>query len=234
MERSLLEQPRWLSVASETERRQLLESVQARAFVLPNAVRARTVLPLRENNGGPFRCLFVGSFGHPPNVEAVAWFCREILPRLQKECARPVEFVVAGPDLGRRLSVLEGAANTRILGWVEDLEPVYQEADIVVVPLRAGAGTRIKILEAFSFGRAVVSTPIGADGLQATAGGELLLAADGEGFAQACATLLADAGQQRRLVARARAYVERAHSPEAVRRALRGKPVAGSAVVSAA
>jgi glycosyltransferase involved in cell wall biosynthesis len=234
MERGLLGRPQWLSVSSDVERQQLPEGLQAAAFVVPNAVPSRTLLPPIENNGGPFRCLFVGSFGHPPNVDAVVHFCRHVLPRLRQLSARPVEFVVAGPDLGRRLDSLKEVPNVRILGWVNDLEPVYQETDIVVVPLRAGAGTRIKILEAFSFGRAVVSTPIGAEGLPVMEGGELLLAADGEGFAQACATLLADAGQQRRLVASARAYVEREHSPEAVRRALRGKPVAGSTVVPSA
>lgn len=222
IERGLLGCPQWLSVASEAERGQLPESVRARAFVLPNCVRSRTVLPLRDDKGGPFRCLFVGSFGYYPNVDAVAWFCADILPRLRKRCDRPVEFLVAGPDFGRRLSFLGPAPDVRILGFVDDLAPVYREADIVVVPLRAAAGTRIKILEAFSFGRAVVSTPIGAEGLRVTPGVELLLAPEEESLAQACATLLADAGEQRRLAARARAYVEREHDPQAVRRALRG------------
>jgi glycosyltransferase involved in cell wall biosynthesis len=223
IERKLLGVPEWLSVSSEEECRQLPESARARAFVLPNSVRTRPVLPLRENNGGPFRCLFVGSFGHRPNVDAVAWFCADVLPRLRKKCDRPVEFLVAGPYLDRPLSFFGPAPDVRILGWVDNLAPVYREADIVVVPLRAAAGTRIKILEAFSFGRPVVSTPIGAEGLRVTPGGELLLAPDSESFAQVCASLLADAAEQRRLVTRARAYVEREHDPLAVRRALRGE-----------
>jgi glycosyltransferase involved in cell wall biosynthesis len=222
LERKLLGRPQWLSVASEEERRQLPESVRARAFVLPNTVRSRPVLPLRESHGGPFRCLFVGSFGYHPNVDAVAWFCADILPRLREKCGCPVEFLVAGPDLGRRLSYLAPAPDVRILGWVDDLAPVYREADIVVAPLRTGAGTRIKILEAFSFGRAVVSTPIGAEGLLVKSGRELMLAPEGESFAQACATLLANVGERRRLAAQARVYVEREHGPEAVRRSLRG------------
>jgi glycosyltransferase involved in cell wall biosynthesis len=222
LERELLGNPQWLSVSSDAERCQLPPSVQPRVFVLPNSVPSRTVLPPRENNGGPFRCLFVGSFGYYPNVDAVAWFCADILPQLRKRCDRPVEFLVAGPDFGRRLSFLEPKPDVRILGRVDELAPVYRDADIVVVPLRAAAGTRIKILEAFSFGRAVVSTPIGAEGLRVTPGVELLLAPDAESFAQACAALLADAGEQRRLVTRARTYVEREHDPLAVRRALRG------------
>jgi glycosyltransferase involved in cell wall biosynthesis len=231
-EGDLLGCPQWLSVASDVERCRLPESVGARAFVLPNVVRPRAPLPLRENNGGPFRCLFVGSFGYPPNVDAVAWFSRDILPLLRKLCALPVEFVIAGPDFDQRLSFLAGTANVQVLGWVDNLEPVYRETDIVVVPLRAGAGTRIKILEAFSFGRAVISTPVGAEGLPVTSGTELLIASDSESFAQAGATLLSDPIQQRQLAADAVAYVQREHSPASLRQALREGAVAGPVPLS--
>ncbi len=222
MERDLLPRPRWLSVSSDVERAHLPPTGHASIFILPNTVSPRPLLPLRENKNGPFRCLFVGSFGHPPNVDAVVHFCREILPRLQKLCARPVEFIVAGPDPDRRLASLEGTPNLRLLGWVDDLTPVYRDSDIVVVPLRAASGTRLKILEAFTCGRPIVSTPLGAEGLNVTSGRELLLAPDSETFAQACATLLADPAQQTRLAAEALAYVTRHHHPNALRHALRG------------
>ena len=222
IERSLLTKPRWLSVSSSIEQRLLPDRVRASVFVLPNTVPIQEILPLRDDEDGTFRCLFVGSFGHLPNVDAVAWFAREILPRLCAQCERSVEFIVAGPDFARQLEFLHAVPRVKVLGLVEDLSPVYRRADIVVVPLRAGAGTRIKILEAFSFGRAVVSTPTGAEGLRVTAGKELIIATEADDFAQTCAALLKNRQLQSDLANEALAFVRREHSPAALKNALRG------------
>ena len=110
--------------------------------------------------------------------------------------------------------------HVQILGFVQDLADLYQTADLVVVPLRGGAGTRIKILEALSYGRCVVSTTVGAEGLAITSGAELVLADTPATFAAACVALLEDPVRARAMAQNGQEFRRRSHAPEALRRAL--------------
>lgn len=104
---------------------------------------------------------------------------------------------------------------------VPDVAPEYEKAAVVVVPLRAGSGTRIKILEAFSFRRPVVSTSIGAEGLGVRHEQELLIADTPEQFAAACARLLTDAQLRNRLVESAYSFFRADYSVDRARSVLR-------------
>jgi len=186
----------------------------AAVHALPNAVRLPPAPPPSRNATTARRtvALFVGTLGHLPNVDALSFFCTEVLPRLRGRTRLDIVGACA-PEEVRRLGALP---DVRLLGPVPDLAPVYAAADVVVVPLRTGGGTRIKILEAFAHGRPVVSTPHGAEGLAARHGEHLLIAATPAAFAARCRELIEDGALAARLVANARELVTRRYSIDAV------------------
>lgn len=145
--------------------------------------------------------LFVGSLSYAPNIDGLRYFANDILPLIV--AARPeVRLRVIGAGLAVD-DPLHEALNVEILGPVDDTAPYLRTAQLVVVPLRWGAGTRIKILEAFAHGVPVVSTPLGAEGLDVHPGRDLLLADGCEEFALACLSILSDNGLAQALVAHA-------------------------------
>ena len=136
------------------------------------------------------RLLFVGNYRHPPNREAVLLFVQKILPRLQSHLAN-VEFFVAGANTGLLdRSLLEAGGGTRLLGYLPDIREAYDQADIFVAPLHSGNGMRVKLLEAFSMGKAVVATRLAAAGFSVKPGEHLLLAETAEEFADQITRLL--------------------------------------------
>jgi glycosyltransferase involved in cell wall biosynthesis len=199
-------------VCSAIDRAKLAGRTGAEVRVLPNAVRTREGVPPRPLDG-PF--LFVGTLGYYPNEDACRWLVGEIAPRVP-EIAFRVVGTGATEGLRRRL----GPSTVRLIGEVADVAPAYHEASVVVVPLRAGGGTRIKILEAFAFRRPVITTTAGLEGLDVAHEACVLVADTPEEFAHACRRLRDDRGLAERLVANAHAWVERFGSVEAVRRAL--------------
>jgi glycosyltransferase involved in cell wall biosynthesis len=145
---------------------------------------------------------YVGDLSWPPHAEGMAWFRREVWPRIER--ARPdarAHVVGRGAPPG-----LEG--RFRFLGEEDDTRPHWAGAAVAVVPLRAAAGTRLKILEAAATGVPVVSTTIGAEGLELEPDVEILVADDPAGFADAVSRLLADPDARRRQAAAARRKVE--------------------------
>lgn len=153
-------------------------------------VRARYGLP-----DGPV-LFFHGTLHYAPNAEAVRFLAAEIAPRLRSGCV-----LVAGMSPPREL---EGE-RLRFTGAVDDLPAHVEAADLCLCPLWAGGGTRMKLVEYFAAGRAVVSTPLGAEGLPVR-DGEHLVVADRAGFADAVDALLADPARRARLGAAARGW----------------------------
>jgi glycosyltransferase involved in cell wall biosynthesis len=146
--------------------------------------------------------LFVGHFGHPPNVDAVRFLTTEILPRLAGVRARIVGRACP-PDLAAEAR----AAGADVVGAVPDVRPALAAARVVVAPVRFGTGMRGKVLEALAVGRPVVTTPLGAEGLGATPGRHLLLAERPADFAAAIRRVLDDPPLAARLGAEGRALV---------------------------
>jgi glycosyltransferase involved in cell wall biosynthesis len=130
--------------------------------------------------------------------------------------------MVVGARPPRRLRALAaGQPGVTIAGYVPDLAAVLDETTVLVVPLSAGGGVRVKILEAFATGLPVVSTPAGAAGLGVVPGRELLVATEPERFAEAVVRVATDPEVRERLVRNARAFVGERHSREATARAVR-------------
>ena len=168
--------------------------------------------------------LFVGTLDYFPNADAAAFLCKEIVPRLRASLDRPLRVRVVGAQPTRALRTLARGADVEIAGFVTDVTDAYRDADVVVVPLRVGGGTRIKVLEAFAHGRPVVTTTAGVDGIDARDGEHLVVADDPDAFAGACARLLRDRELAAALTGRARRFVGERHSIDAVHHALARSP----------
>jgi len=174
--------------------------------ILANVVRPPRTLP-PPPDGEPFTFMFVGNFGYYPNDDAARYFCAQVLPLLRDGAPRPfqVRFVGANPSAAVRELARE--PEVTVTGPVADVTPWYASAHAVIVPVRAGGGTRIKILEAFAHQRPVVSTPVGAEGLGVTADRHLLVADSPQDLAARCILLMRDPALGRALADRGASFV---------------------------
>jgi glycosyltransferase involved in cell wall biosynthesis len=163
----------------------------------------------------------VGNMGHPPNADGAVWLCREVLPLLRGARRDPVTVGLVGFDPPRRVRALAAIDGVEVAGGVADVGPWYGDCDIVVCPVRSGSGTRIKILEAMSYGRPVVTTTLGAEGVACAPDRDILVADGAEGFASACLRLAASPGERARIGSAGRALVERHYEASAVAHGLR-------------
>ena len=185
------------------------------ASVLPAGVDTNYFQP-RGEPPKPGRLVFVGSMDWAPNEDGALWFLRELYPRI-RQAAPHASFCIVGRNPSARLRRIAGqSANVEVTGPVRDVRPFLAAAEVVVVPLRTGGGTRLKIPEAMAMGKPVVSTPIGAEGLPFAQDRELCLAGDPEAFAQAVLALFAQPGLRDAVGAAARRVVVERHSWESV------------------
>jgi len=209
-----------LLVASKRDRDALARTVRTRVVVAPNVVHLPTqAAPLPDDP--PLRIGFFGGLDYAPNRDAVAWLVHAVAPALARATSVPWEIHLIGHGGPELLAALGGQAPRFVAhGFVPDVAPYLAGCRAVVVPLRAGGGTRIKILEALAHGRPVVSTSLGAEGIDLRDGEHLLLGDDAEALAHAVARLLADRDLAARLAAAGRKRVQEAYSPAALARAL--------------
>lgn len=196
-----------ISTVSRLEAEWLLARAPGREItVIENGVDAKACAMLPDEPDSQ-RVLFVGSMDYLPNVDAVRWFCASILPLVQGEVPGARLDVVGRCPVPEVLALRE-CPGVAVTGTVEDLRGYYQRARVVVVPLRAGGGTRLKILEAMAYGRAVVSTGMGCEGLEAQHQEHLLMADDPAEFAAGVVALMRDGDRCRQLAETARKFVE--------------------------
>jgi glycosyltransferase involved in cell wall biosynthesis len=155
--------------------------------------------------------LFIGSFIHPPNVDAAIRLAEGILPRVRVGHPDAVLQLVgdAPPASIRRLA----GPGVEVTGRVPDVAPFLDEATVVAVPLRMGGGMRIKVLDALAFGKAIVATPLAVEGLNLHDGRELVLAGSDEDFAVAIGELLSNAPLRQRFSENARAWAVQFGAP---------------------
>ncbi len=161
-----------------------------RIRVVPNGVDTTWYAP--PHSLPPRRdVLYVGNFQNLPNVDALEHFVADVWPLVRMR--RPeAQLSVVGANLSERVRGLDGRDGISVVGEVDDLRPVYHRHRVMVAPIRAGSGTRLKILEAFAAGIPVVSTTLGAEGIESEAGRHLLVADSAVDFAAAVERVLAD------------------------------------------
>jgi glycosyltransferase involved in cell wall biosynthesis len=152
------------------------------AYYHPDAVPDHTPLP-------PHSLVFTGKMDFRPNIDAVVWFVQEVWPNLKAKVP-DARFYIVGQRPHSRVSSLADAAGVTVTGTVEDVRPYMAGADVYVVPLRIGGGTRLKVLEAMAMGRPMVSTTLGCEGFPVTSGRQLVMADEPSEFAAACVDLL--------------------------------------------
>lgn len=188
-----------------------------RYVVVPNGVDVEAFRPGADSRDGGL--VFVGAASWFPNRDGMEYFCQEILPLLRRRRPDlPVTWIgAARTEDQRRLKDEHGVALT---GHVPDIRPYVQAAQCYVVPLRVGGGSRLKILDAWAMGKAVVSTSIGCEGLAAEDGQNILLGDTPEAFAAAIERVLDSDELRRRLGAGARKTAEARYSWEVVGRTL--------------
>jgi GT2 family glycosyltransferase/glycosyltransferase involved in cell wall biosynthesis len=167
----------------------------------------------------PASLLFVGYLHHPPNVDAIVHFTREILPRIHQRVPEAT-LTIVGVDPPKAVRKLEKDPRVTVAGFVPDLAPYYARATAFVSPIRVAAGVRVKLLEAFAAGVPVVSSVQGGEGLDVADGRELLLAGTADAFAEKTVSLIRSPEAAAAMAARARAFVEQWYSWPAIVAAL--------------
>lgn len=155
--------------------------------------------------------VFTGTMDYPPNVDAVCWFARAILP-LIRAALPTARFHVVGSSPSAEVLKLAQIDNVFVTGRVPDVRPYVAHATACVAPLRIARGIQNKVLEAMAMARAVIVTPDALEGIEAVAGEELVLAEDAAAFAEAAIGLARDPGRAARMGAAARQRIEARYS----------------------
>jgi len=176
--------------------------------VIPNGVDLERYVPKPETAGA--RMLFIGSFRHFPNALAYRFLIEEFWPKLQLLLPEAELDIVAGPspELYYPFGAIPTAASVNLHSFVSDVRPLYNAANLVLIPTPVSAGTNIKALEAMAMERAMLSTPSGVNGLELKHEEHVWIAEGSEAFADSAARLLKDASLRHALAKKARAVVE--------------------------
>lgn len=192
---------------SQDEQSEFEKLAPGRVRLVPNGVDAGRIVRI-EKPPNSHRLLYLGSMAYGPNVDAVLHFLSDIAPLVG---AADVSLDVVGsnppPSVYRASS--RSRLTTTVVGFVTEVGPYYRDRRAMIVPLRHGGGTRLKILEALAWGLPVISTTVGSAGLGLTDGREALIADTPKEFAAAVDRLLSDDGLWRELSRTGRVYVER-------------------------
>jgi glycosyltransferase involved in cell wall biosynthesis len=167
--------------------------------VIPIAVDTREIRPVARQEGS-LNILTMGTLYYPPNADGIRWFVREIFPYV-REKVPGVQLTIVGknppPDFWRLAE--EKNSGIVVTGFVPDLDPYFAQSALMVVPVRAGGGMRVRILEAFARAMPVVTTTVGLEGIQAQPGRDVLVEDEPKAFANAVTRLLNDKALQDQL-----------------------------------
>jgi len=178
----------------------------ATVAIVPNGVDSN-YFSIADESRANSSIVFTALMNYPPNIDAAVWFCDEVLPIIHSKHP-DLSFKIVGDKPDPKVLALAQRKGVQVTGRVPDVRPYLSESLALVVPLRSGGGTRLKILEAMAMGRPVVSTSQGAEGLEITDGVNILLADAPEKFAKHVFALLAEPQLGSRLGREGRNLVE--------------------------
>ncbi len=175
-------------VVTDEERSQVLADVpEADVHIVPNVNPVRARVPGPASRHG---VVFVGGFEHPPNVDGALELVRSVMPLVWSEMP-DLQVTIVGSKPPRAVEALASPL-VHVAGWLPDLDPILEHARVMVAPLTYGAGLKGKVTQALAYGLPVVTTAIGAEGLDASDGEQLLIADDPEGLAARTIAALTD------------------------------------------
>ena len=211
-ERKYLQLADHVLTVSENDREVFARFVAAdKLSVIPTGVDTNYFRPVLEPET-PNSLVFTGTMDWLPNEDAILYFVKETLPLVRQQLPN-ISLCVVGRKPSHRLrEFTANEKNVQLTGWVEDIRPFLARGAVCIVPLRIGGGTRLKIFEAMSMGKAVVSTSIGAEGLPVRDSEHLLLADHPTAFAEKTVALLRDPARRQQMGKTARKLVEENYS----------------------
>jgi hypothetical protein len=221
-ERSLMRSVDRVLVCSDVERELVRVWGVELAMLVPNGVDiARYTFEERPERASdaPPTIVFSGGMDYLPNQDGVRWFIAAVMPEVRKLLPR-AKLVVVGKNPPPSLLALAKPNEIELTGRVDDVRPYVRAADVMVVPLRIGGGTRLKILEALAMGVPVVSTTVGAEGIGVTHAKDILLADEPPDIARAIGSVCASLARARELAANGRALVQSRYDWSSVLREL--------------
>lgn len=193
---------------STLERDELIGLDLTRVAFIPSGVGTDVIVPAPERPGEPPRLLFTGTMNYGPNSEGIVWFAREVWPGVRARVP-DAELDVVGRYPPPSVTALDSLEGITVHGGVPEMAPWFARSNAVIVPILAGAGIRVKIIEAMAAGRPWVSTPLGAEGLELEPGRHGLVADGSDAFADATVRLLQDRDLRERIGSEGRALAER-------------------------
>jgi glycosyltransferase involved in cell wall biosynthesis len=170
----------------------------------------KDILPFQDRQD----IVFIGGFQHTPNVDAAIFLTNEILPSIKKQIKNVKLFIVGSnpPDQVKALA----SEDTIVTGYVPDIAPYFERFKVMIAPIRYGAGIRGKITESMSFGLPVVTTTLGAEGLDMIEGDSILIANSPEEFASKTAKVYTDKDLWNKISANSRELATKRYCPENV------------------
>lgn len=202
LEHSLSEAADAIIAVSEIDQ-QILQVGNAPVYLVPNGIHVGAYLTSPTQPLHQPALIFTGTMDYRPNVDAARWFADEILPHIPT-----AHLYIVGNRPTAAVQALASRENIIVTGFVEEVQPYLHTATVFIVPMRVGSGTRLKMLQAMVCGCAIVSTTVGAAGLNARHGEHLLLADDAPSFAAAVNDLLHNPERRHELGENARRFVQ--------------------------
>jgi glycosyltransferase involved in cell wall biosynthesis len=203
-------------VCSEIDRRYLTKWFRLKGVVvIPNAV----TIPEEQPPAHEATLLFIGSYFHKPNINAAEFLIKQIWPLVHQKLPQST-LIIAGSPPDRIPSYGQDIRGVRFTGFVEDLDGLYRKSRVVCAPILWGGGTRVKILEAAAYCKPIVSTWLGAEGIEMHDGYGIFLHDDPKSFAEACIRLLKDKGLCERMGKAAREAIINKYDQKQIKRTI--------------
>jgi polysaccharide biosynthesis protein PslH len=201
------------TVAQADETHEVLEE---KFLVIPITVDTQEILPVKRAQDS-LNVFTFGTLYYPPNADGIRWFINEVFPKV-RAAVPGVTLTVVGKNPPADFLALQQAAPEmfRVPGYVTDLTPWFEQAAVVIVPVRVGGGMRVRILEAFARAMPIVTTTVGLEGIEAVPDEHILVEDDEERFAEAVIGLIEDEKWQNRLAAKGRQLAEEMYDQQVV------------------
>lgn len=183
---------------SEEDRDLLIQHHGAPIYVMSNGIFVDEYTPPPDNTRHENELVYTGKMDYRPNVDAIEWFASAILPTIHEQ-QPDIQLTIVGRNPHPRIQPYAEQDAITITGWVDSVQPYLHAATIFIVPLRMGSGTRLKILEAMASGCAIISTSIGAAGINDDVKQAIQIADNEEEFIQSVVSLLRDSARRQQL-----------------------------------
>jgi len=185
---------------------------------IPICIDPQEIAVVRRNAGAQ-DIIHIGTMFWPPNIDGVLWFAKEVFPLVRRQIPG-ARFYVVGKNPPKEVRQLSHSSSIIVTGYVEDPTPHFADSAVFIVPLRAGGGMRVKILNAWARGVPIVSTTIGCEGIEVRDGQDIVIADTPPDFAQAVVRVIRDKALAQRLAQAGRQWVEQRYDWRTVYRKL--------------